>query len=436
MRYKYHSLLYVQADSISLIVDIAPSQILVKMSSKRSEPSAPRKKLKESCTQCASAKVRCSKDKPQCTRCEDRNSVCSYGMSQRSGRRAGSSYHCSPIHLNKAGPSSQCRPDLDGNVNMEIMFPSDFPIDRGLWSACESLGWDMMDTKSPASGLSPGSQLLGDESLTSLDQWMDMGSDHCSTLSVNDHSMHDLAMPHYTTMHQTTSPSTSTPTPISTPLNRVGSLNEGPASCYETATHVIGAINSAPKSCSLATSTSEVSRPQQTIEQVIDANRTSIESVTIILNCPCATDQNLLSLITSIVFQVIQLYHSAAHTSPQPHPQKSLIVDTFLRQTAHHVPPISAGTPAENTHLDTCSDVPRMRAQLILGEIHRVVRLVELLSQRFQEARVTSNRVGNDEDEVGEGNWISASVFVQLEADLRQRLRVVVKDTMAVLRPA
>ncbi|EPE29995.1 Zn2/Cys6 DNA-binding protein [Glarea lozoyensis ATCC 20868] len=402
------------------------------MSSKRTEPLMPRKKLKESCTQCASAKVRCSKDKPQCTRCEDRNSVCSYGMSQRSGRRAGPSYHCSPTHLNKAGASGQPRPDIDGNVNM-FTSPSDFYLDRGLWSACESLGWDMMDIKSPSS-LSPGSQLLSDESLTSLDQWMDMGSDHCSALSVNDHNIHDISMPQHTSMQQTTSPSTSTSTPMSTPLNIISSPNKGSASCYETATHVIGAINSAPKSCSLATITSEISRPQQTIEQVIDANRTSIESVTIILNCPCATDQNLLSLITSIVFKVIQLYHSAAHTSPEPHPQKSLIVDTFIRQTAHHVPPVSAGTPIENTQLDTCSDVPRMRAQLILGEIHRVVRLVELLSQRFQEARMTSNRVGNDEDEAGEGNWISASVFVQLEADLRQRLRVVVKDTMAVLR--
>ncbi|KAL2061145.1 hypothetical protein VTL71DRAFT_7418 [Oculimacula yallundae] len=452
------------------------------MSSRSSELPTARRKLKESCTQCASAKVRCSKDKPYCTRCEDRNSICSYGMSQRSGRRAGSTslvtpfqpgptisttnnatpqatptqtptpasapvsvgdfvpatrsngaallpFHYSAIPMSKAGPSGQSISDLDGDALTDTSFPDMLgTYDPNLWSACDSLAWDMMDTKSPGSDLSPGSQVLSNSSLTSLDYWMNMRSDHCSNLSGNDPDINYFSAAHSISMQET---------PPSPTLLHKASSPDKPSSCYQTATEIIGTINAAPKSCSLVSSSRETTKPpyQQTIEQIIDTNRASIESATFILNCSCAGDQNLLSLIISIIFKIIHLYHSAAHTTSSPRTQANLNVDSFLRQTAHHVPPISASSPAraEDMQIDPCSDGPRMRAQLILGEIHRVVRLVELLSQRFQQVRTTS--MGH-ENETLEGNWISASVFVQLEADLRQRLRVVVKDTMALLKLA
>ncbi|KAI0191597.1 hypothetical protein F4808DRAFT_383236 [Astrocystis sublimbata] len=45
-----------------------------------------RQKYKDSCTHCAGAKVRCSKEKPRCTRCNERGLDCSYGLSYRYGR--------------------------------------------------------------------------------------------------------------------------------------------------------------------------------------------------------------------------------------------------------------------------------------------------------------------------------------------------------------
>ncbi|KAI0555231.1 hypothetical protein F4679DRAFT_522783 [Xylaria curta] len=45
-----------------------------------------RQKYKDSCTHCAGAKVRCSKEKPRCTRCNERGLECSYGLSYRYGR--------------------------------------------------------------------------------------------------------------------------------------------------------------------------------------------------------------------------------------------------------------------------------------------------------------------------------------------------------------
>ncbi|CAJ2512318.1 Uu.00g053330.m01.CDS01 [Anthostomella pinea] len=45
-----------------------------------------RQKYKDSCTNCAGAKVKCSKDRPICARCIERGLECSYGLSYRYGR--------------------------------------------------------------------------------------------------------------------------------------------------------------------------------------------------------------------------------------------------------------------------------------------------------------------------------------------------------------
>ena len=93
----------------------------------------------------------------------------------------------------------------------------------------------------------------------------------------------------------------------------------------------------------------------------------------------------------------------------------------------------------------------RARAQLVLGELHRVVRIVDTLSKRIREGpgRRGSSSSGSSSQssdgkgsEVGGGGLqggpggydISASCFAQLENDLRKHLKAVTNDTMAILR--
>lgn len=93
----------------------------------------------------------------------------------------------------------------------------------------------------------------------------------------------------------------------------------------------------------------------------------------------------------------------------------------------------------------------RERAQLVLGELHRVVRLVDTLSKRMREGQgrrgssssgSSSQSRGGKGSEVGGGGSqggpggydISASCFAQLENDLRKHLKAVTNDTMAILR--
>jgi hypothetical protein len=47
----------------------------------------PKKKLRESCNNCAISKVKCSKDRPTCKRCEDRAMFCHFSPSMRNGKR-------------------------------------------------------------------------------------------------------------------------------------------------------------------------------------------------------------------------------------------------------------------------------------------------------------------------------------------------------------
>ncbi|KAK4141524.1 uncharacterized protein C8A04DRAFT_30894 [Dichotomopilus funicola] len=46
------------------------------------------RKLRDSCTDCANSKVKCSKEKPTCARCARREVTCTYSVSRRSGRTA------------------------------------------------------------------------------------------------------------------------------------------------------------------------------------------------------------------------------------------------------------------------------------------------------------------------------------------------------------
>ena len=48
-------------------------------------PAAP--KLRESCQVCASSKLKCSKEKPTCSRCAKRGLICEYVTAKRGGRR-------------------------------------------------------------------------------------------------------------------------------------------------------------------------------------------------------------------------------------------------------------------------------------------------------------------------------------------------------------
>lgn len=63
-----------------------PSQTLSQISSGASSESQQTQKLKDSCDKCSTSKIRCTKEKPSCARCEKMGYTCFYSPARRVGR--------------------------------------------------------------------------------------------------------------------------------------------------------------------------------------------------------------------------------------------------------------------------------------------------------------------------------------------------------------
>ena len=162
-----------------------------------------------------------------------------------------------------------------------------------------------------------------------------------------------------------------------------------------------------------------------TIHESLHLNTTSLQQATTILSCACSTNnQQLLFFLAFIALKTMDRYTAAA-------------------QEADRLDRDNAGNGRSSS---------RALAQLVLGEVHRVVRIVDTLSKRMregqarQQAQGGNNRCGPSSRGKGPaaaelgaphgpgGYDISESCFAQLENDLRKHLKAVTNDTMAVLR--
>ncbi len=171
------------------------------------------------------------------------------------------------------------------------------------------------------------------------------------------------------------------------------------------------------------------------VHKNLTLNTTALQQAATILNCECTThNQQLIFFVAFIALKTMDRYSAAAQ---------------------------GANTPDRNSDGDgKCSS--RTLAQLVLGDLHQVVRIVDTLSKRMREVHVQHGSGGGggggggSDDRSGspsqgcEGNRsgvgargphgalgnhdISASCFAQLENDLRKHLKAVTNNTMAVLR--
>lgn len=180
-----------------------------------------------------------------------------------------------------------------------------------------------------------------------------------------------------------------------------------------------------------------------TIHESLNLNTTSLQQATKILSCECSThNQQLIFFVAFIVLKTMDRYTAAVHGA-----------DTLDRDSGGGVGsefPLSYKDSLESSG-GGCKGNSRTRAQLVLGELHRVVRIVDALSKRMREGQgrrsnssseSSSQSGGGKGSEVGDGglqggpggHQISASCFAQLENDLRKHLKAVTNDTMSILR--
>ncbi len=254
------------------------------------------------------------------------------------------------------------------------------------------------------------------------------------------------------------------------------STSDRPHSCLTLALNILPLLHIPPSTCTLV-SFSPNACDLPTLDYIISTNKKVIDSISLMLDCSCSLDEQLGFILALITFKIMAWYAAAAKGVDSE--RRGGTYNNFIltppseRQQQRHVSHFSTSTTtttasSNSSITGTSSGITgstlkpekyhggldgvansRMRAQLILSEFHRVVRLVELLSKRFEEARACADTevalgLGDHYHDGGGGGgaggpfkadgWISASVFVQLKADLRKRLQTVAKETMSILR--
>jgi hypothetical protein len=139
------------------------------------------------------------------------------------------------------------------------------------------------------------------------------------------------------------------------------------------------------------------------LELVIEANKQYINQVDAMLQCQCSADGYLLTIISLIVFKILDSYGAAASESE---------VRKAMADAAEE-------------------DEQRVAAQRVMGELHRVQRLVKQLAKHNKRYIATESPEMTPgaftlfgQQEEGEASFPFSTVkLCQLETDMRRRLR-------------
>ena len=285
------------------------------------------------------------------------------------------------------------------------------------------------------------------------------------------------------TLHDPTNshPSSTSPTPPSIRAstypacgnmlasNAFESLPNGPSFQKKTAT---AAKCGTAAAADTVTITSTNGNNPRSIHDQLAINTAALKQATSILTCACsATNQQLVFFIAFIALKIMDRYATVVYQDQSDcnaphrhhHHQHDQDANSQHAATKDAVSVVSSTNGRSNGGGDHEGSIivysTHDRAQLVLGELHRVVRMVDTLSKRIHERREWQDmangasprtqwdRVGDvskDSLEKAGGcprvlseatRWgISVECIAKLERDLRTRLRAVTSDTMAILR--
>lgn len=170
------------------------------------------------------------------------------------------------------------------------------------------------------------------------------------------------------------------------------------------------------------------------IQTVISKNQDTIEAISTMLNCSCAHDGYLLTIMSLIVFKVLGWYAAAAAPKAASTDSDNSGVPTpstnHSRKLSHSEMVIQDTTIVGSYCLEG-ADADRMAAQLVLSELHRVQRLVNQLSAKLKlqiahESRLNSEVSHGSSYKSDDNDFtvpLSAVTLDQIIVDLRKRLR-------------
>ncbi|BCS19610.1 Zn(II)2Cys6 transcription factor [Aspergillus puulaauensis] len=457
------------------------------------------RKLRESCISCSKSKVKCDKEKPTCGRCVRRGLPCEYMVSRRTGRTrvigverppttmaatttmtttattattgtmtvdcslgTSTPNHTRPPHRADIGgtpaPPQQALPAVTAHSPAITTRPSPKPThlqsppsDSELWNAILSPNASSStDLSSLLSVNTDIGQLFASLSPSQLD-----GPDNMDT-DLHAHGLGELSVadPSSSLMHELEGPER-LPLPDSAAKAHPCCL----ALCLDI---LMRLFPNAQASCERPGSQDGPGK-FCTIESVIEDNKQILGTVQTVLECRCAEDEYVATLVSLIVFKVMGWYVAVARdrsSDPIRDDDFSWVsggssgsdtrrhsVASFEEQVLH-LPTIVGSYCVDGHHQS------RMAAQLVLSELYRVQRLVTLVGRRLEAIRhrslsadstSTSSSASSSVPDSGGGLSglaripaapLSSTTLSHLEDDLRKRLRAVSSETISILRQA
>ena len=175
-------------------------------------------------------------------------------------------------------------------------------------------------------------------------------------------------------------------------------------------------------------------------QTVVAANQQTFESVSNMLQCSCAKDCYLLTMLSMIVLKALERYAAVARRQFCGAGEKHEKLNASPAMQEQLRPFSSDGDESTG----------RLGAQLILGKLHSAQRLVKQLSPRLQ-AHVkgaASHGGGNSEQDSWRGDWqvtslpedkmtkvsLSPTIFEQIDVDLRKALSALSSEIIEMLR--
>lgn len=450
-------------------VQPTPSGLFTPSTANHGHATAPdRPKLRTSCHTCASSKLKCSQDKPTCSRCAKRGLICEYFAAKQGGRKSNgqsssnkarghnvsktaknkNARACSPSQANCFAPSSS-NPSTDslrslGNVHHSPMASvskssdmlQDFfsPMDQTLSSTPTDSGTDLDDLfNSPISF----STDLSDVNIFGTADFHSTAIGSNSTGSERFSDAFPVFEDAVSELLAQSMPSSMPPNPTFL-TNQVHnyqevSAAESPCSCLAQVLDFMKQLFPLPSNActTWATQGLDTATAIPTILAVITRNEATIEAMSTMLKCSCSQDGYLLSVMSLIIFKVLGWYAAVARKTPSLHGAQACY--------SPFQPALHNSTIVGSYCLDG-ADSDRMAAQLVLTELHRVRRLVDQLSSKLKvQAAAKKGRGGVETPESMDLDNemalpLSAVMYDQLDNDLRNRLRALSCEMLDRLR--
>ena len=434
-------------------------------------------KLRDSCEACSAAKVRCSKKKPGCARCEKRGLDCEYVATRRAGRpsstqsptevkgslqnprpevsRTDHALSSESLHINtvseamsSATPNCILSPLTQQHVNPvqdslsnslaytdATTTPSSFTMfstEAGnMFAPLESLP----DFESPTFNLLPLAD-CGSLRSNPLDSFNNNMAAFMSEEASNfqDADLELQTAPDIDSIFSHCSP-------LTTDLleNDPSTCVNSRCSCLMAALEFLKALS--PQEMPKHTLTDErlfeeAESTVLTTRSVIEKNEKILGLINDILQRPCSQDSYLLTVLCLVVFKAVDWYAAAAAQAAPI----STAIDSHKLNTSHlccdqKYLSSPSSQYAGSLYADG-EDSSRVAAQLVLSELHRAQGLVNKLSTRFKanglsgsagaETSLSGSTANSPIDHLyarGNSSPFSSTMLVQMEADLRASLR-------------